>query len=740
MNTASKGRRSFPALAASRTHSKSALECFIWPLLAKSILFDYSRLRFLLTTLGSMSGNHASNWLPDFVRLTAPTHFLKCSDMSSLLTPSQDGQQTPSATKVVCTLGPSSRSVEALVELLEAGMTLARVDLTWGSVDYHKQTLRNLSVAMHKTHILCAVIVDISGRQVLVKMDASIDEYGWETSRTSISIKAGQEVRITPDQSVDASSEVLPVSYPHYAEMCQEGDTFFVGRYLTSGADDSSIYLRVERICGTDVICKAQTSSDLVGLLTVIHARGHGDMGLNMTKLPLLSQRDIEGIRSIAASKLKFHFLALTHTRTGEDMSEARRFLSELSLNHVKILAKIEDAAALCEFEAISDRADGLILSRGNLGLDVAPEKMARVQKAFIAACNLMGKPVVMTRIVDTMTAFPRPTRAEATDVANAVLDGVDAFMLGAETLRGKFPAETVAQVLSIAKVAEQEFDHDAHYENLTAIVQKTQAQEDRSMTPAESVPFLQNAAMRAQRGGQDPSESSGGLQLRPSLSSIPSHHSIASQRSIDSATAAAAGARRRHNLEAVAATAMRTGAKVQAGLIIAVSHSGRMAALIAKYRPSMPVIALIIPRVVRRNNRWVIEGIASAHQTLINRGVIPLLGAPMFGGGSAQLLQQAIDTAASRGLVRPDQHVVCVLSLKSSLTVQVVPAAPGAAAASKPSALTVLKDGDVSNALQHALSGGTGAAGAEDVPTVGSPSRGLGRRSMDVAVVTSAK
>mmetsp|Transcript_1064 Transcript_1064/g.3258 ORF Transcript_1064/g.3258 Transcript_1064/m.3258 type:complete len:747 (+) Transcript_1064:279-2519(+) len=619
--------------------------------------------------------------------ITAPTHFPKSTDMPSLLEPPSDDDSLPSATKVVCTLGPASRSVERMIELLEAGMTLARVDLTWGSLDYHKQSLRNLSEAMQQTGMLCAVIIDIVGREVLVTMDFEDDEEGWPVSQESIPIKAGQEIRLTPDLDAKMSSEVFPVSYNRFAELCSEEDTFFVGRYLASGADDSSIFMKVVRIEGGDVVCQAQNDSELSGLLTVLHSgdeAGSGG-GLNLTDLPLLSDTDVAALKSLAEEGVEFHFLALTFTRSGADVREARKLLADLGLSHVKILAKVEDASALHEFDSISGEADGLVLSRGNLGLDIAPEKMARVQKAFIAACNLLGKPVIMTRILDTMTFSPRPTRAEATDVANAVLDGVDAVMLGAETLRGKFPVETVAQTVSICRQAEQEYDNFAHYENLSNIA--TRAQEEQTAeadrTLADSHSNSEASFQLADGGGRG-----GGGGGAPFTTFEALQHSMASQRNLrgeaemsyrNIQVLAREEMNRMYRLEFVAAAAVRTAEKVQAGLIIVLSHSGRTAALVAKYRPAMPIIALVIPRVICRDHKWVLTGLASARQTLVNRGVVPLLGAPMFGGSSETLLQQAIDAAASRGLVKPHQSVVCVLSLKSDLVVEILPVSPGA-------------------------------------------------------------
>jgi len=326
----------------------------------------------------------------------------------------------------------------------------------------------------------------------------------------------------------------------------------FHHRYLVSGADDSSLYLEVKSVEGNNVKCTAQNDAVMDGLLTVTHHSANEEDRMSMqADLPLLSEHDVHAIRDIT-SQFEVDFVALTFTRDGEDVDGLRDFLDKLGLEQTKILAKVENQAALYNFASIATAADGVIISRGNLGLDVAPEKMARVQKEVVSKCNLLGKPVIITRVVDTMATAPRPTRyaklhclliknlmsnmcmatlciyvltctyavsrsnkavskppwhqlvamdgcgihgsitgflsgycalataqpqiqthfvlsrAEATDVANAVLDGTDGVLLGAETLRGKYPAITVKTVLAICRQAEQVFDYSGHFEWLT--------------------------------------------------------------------------------------------------------------------------------------------------------------------------------------------------------------------------------------------------------------------------------
>ncbi len=162
---------------------------------------------------------------------------------------------------------------------------------------------------------------------------------------------------------------------------------------------------------GNNVKCTAQNDAVMDGLLTVTHHSANEENRMSMqADLPLLSEHDVHAIRDIT-TQFEVDFVALTFTRDGEDVDGLRDFLDKLSLEQTKIMAKVENQAALYNFAGIATAADGVIISRGNLGLDVAPEKMARVQKEVISKCNLLGKPVIITRVVDTMATAPRPTR-----------------------------------------------------------------------------------------------------------------------------------------------------------------------------------------------------------------------------------------------------------------------------------------------------------------------------------------
>lgn len=662
--------------------------------------------------------------------MKAKLHFLEQDDVPSILNPAGP---TPhiAGTKIIATIGPACHEVDQLVELLECGMSCARIDLTWGPVEYHKKSLNNLQLAIKQTRRLCAVLLDTLGRELMIRRSYTLDERGWPKHEGAFDVKRGAEVVVTTDINAVASSSCLPITYPNFHNLVNIGDTLFIGRYLVSGADDSSLYLEVKSVEGNNVKCTAQNDAVMDGLLTVTHHSANEEDRMSMqADLPLLSEHDVHAIRDIT-TQFEVDFVALTFTRDGEDVDGLRDFLDKLGLEQTKILAKVENQAALYNFAGIATAADGVIISRGNLGLDVAPEKMARVQKEVISKCNLLGKPVIITRVVDTMATAPRPTRAEATDVANAVLDGTDGVLLGAETLRGKYPGITVKTVLAICRQAEEVFDYSGHFEWLTlqgemddrAMTRRKRTTSDEDLTvdspasgylatiqsgvvaPGQQGPIPTGSPLsRGTRTSLDLADSSGSL---PPLHKAPPGGKAPGQAAVVSMQARAGGmpkvssfgslprslsdqSMRKRSMdgdrglpvqpftsqidraESIASTAVRTADKINAGLIIVYANSGRTASLVAKYRPKMPILTLVVPHLKSSALKWELQGRSLARQCLIMRGVVPMLAAP-GAGTNDHMLQEAVSAATKRGLVHAHDHVVCVMSIKDSLVVKVV-------------------------------------------------------------------
>lgn len=580
----------------------------------------------------------------------AKNHVFKDDDLGQVLHPSAS-ENIYSKTKVVITIGPACQSVESLCDLLEAGATCARIDLTWAPIEYHRLSLQNLNEAMRRTRRLCAVMLDSLGREIMVRRKYGVDENGWPGIFEQLEIEAGQRITITNDPNAECTNTVFPVTYPKFPAMCQEGDSIFVGRYLVTGAEDSSLFLEVEEVNAAEVICLAKNGSKLDGLLTIFHQE-RSTQGLSnlQNDLPCLTDFDRQAIQ-VLASEFEIDFVTLSYCRSPEDIQEARDFLDSIGASHTKVIAKCETRQSLMNFRSVVHASDGVIISRGNLGLDVQVEKMAMVQKAMASTCAILGKPSLITRVCDTMVGTPRPTRAEATDIANAVLDGVDGILLGAETYRGKYGLDTVRTAVAICREAEDVFDHDNHFEHL-----------------AIESEYALLATMSVHEGTSDPeapSASGGRLGRTLSQNSFTSEANIGYAFSSANLTRAGSGTKLGggHSsyftkLESMAAAAVKTADKVGAALIVVVTHTGKTASLVAKYRPQQPIMTLVVPYLKRDGLKWSLEGRSTARQALITYGLMPVLAAPTPSAGEG-LIEEAVVMAAKNGVVKPNDHVV---------------------------------------------------------------------------------
>lgn len=376
-------------------------------------------------------------------------------DVSSLL--ESETSCVPPSTKLVATLGPACRDVDTLCAMLEAGMQIARFDFSYGTPEWHQEALDNLRTAMARTHLMCATVMDTLGPEIVVINRP--DE--------PILLEAGQTVVLTTDPTQRASSRCLPISYPSLAGTGLEpGRAVFVGQYLFTGSETTSAYLTVQAVdeAAGAVSCVVANACALEGVQLTVH------VGNMRNEAPILAQRDKDAIASWAAPNA-VDFLAVSYCRSASDVVAARKFLEETGASTIRVIAKIENKEGLAHYKEIVEASDGVIFSRGSMGNCLDPEKMFLAQKMLLAACNMAGKPVYVTRVVDTMTEAPRPTRAEATDVANAVLDGCDGIVLGSETFRGKFPVQAVETVGAICRQAERCFNATAYYNHVMETV-----------------------------------------------------------------------------------------------------------------------------------------------------------------------------------------------------------------------------------------------------------------------------
>eukprot|EP00890_Picochlorum_soloecismus_P002397 jgi/Picsp_1/3158/NSC_05998-R1_pyruvate kinase len=580
----------------------------------------------------------------------AKNHVFKNSDLNQVLH-AAEGNTMLSKTKVVATIGPACQSVEALCELLNAGVTCARIDLTWAPIEYHRMSLHNLHEAMRRTQRLCAVMLDSLGRELMIRRKYGVDENGWPGLFEQLKVECDQRVTITTDPAAECTNSVFPITYAKFPAMCQPGDSMFVGRYLVTGSETSSLFLEVEEVTATEVICVAKNNAVLDGLLTIFHQERSSEGLSNLQNdLPCLTDFDREAIRTLA-KEFEVDFISLSFCRSVEDVTEARDFLHSIKQDQIKVICKCETRQSLMNFRSLVHGSDGVIVSRGNLGLDVQAEKMAMVQKAMCSTCAILGKPVIITRVCDSMVNTPRPTRAEATDIANAVLDGVDGILLGAETYRGKYGIDTVKVTVAICREAEAVYDHENHFEHLAVESEYT-------------LRLVDEAAFEHEETEQQPAEARKMLRVPSGVMSeknISMAFSNASMTSLSRYNSIPGGViSMSAKIDSIAASAVKTAESVNAALIVCLTHTGRTASLVAKYRPSQPILTLVVPYLKRDGLKWVLDGRQTARQSLLTYGLVPVLATPSPSSGEG-LIEEAVQMATTDGIIKPNDHAVII-------------------------------------------------------------------------------
>ncbi|KIZ06088.1 pyruvate kinase [Monoraphidium neglectum] len=351
---------------------------------------------------------------------------------------------TISKTKVVCTLGPASRSVEVIEELLRAGMNVARFNFSHGSHEYHQETLNALRKAMENTKIMCAVMLDTKGPEIRT---------GMLEGGKPVQLTAGQEVTLTADYSIQGTKDVIAMSYAKLAVDLKPGALVLCA--------DGSIVMEVISCDAKAGKVKARCKNT-----AVLGERKNVNLPGVVVDLPTLTEKDIDDLVNWGIPN-EIDVIAASFVRKGSDLDFIREVLGEKG-RYIKIISKVENQEGLLNFDAILDRTDAVMVARGDLGMEIPTEKIFLAQKMMIQKCNFAGKPVITaTQMLESMIKNPRPTRAEATDVANAVLDGTDCVMLSGETAAGSFPVEAVKVMTRICREAEASLDYYAMFKNI---------------------------------------------------------------------------------------------------------------------------------------------------------------------------------------------------------------------------------------------------------------------------------
>lgn len=338
-------------------------------------------------------------------------------------------------TKIVCTIGPASESVEKLTQLIEAGMNVARLNFSHGDFQEHGQRIQNIREAAEKTGKTVAILLDTKGPEIRTN----------NMLEGAIELRAGENIIISMNE-VEGTTEKFSVTYAGLIEDVHTGSKILL--------DDGLIGLEVTKIDKAN----SEIHTKILNSGTLKNKKGVNVPGVSVN-LPGITEKDAQDI--IFGIEQGVDFIAASFVRRASDVLEIRQLLEEHNASYINIIPKIENQEGVDNIDEILEISDGLMVARGDLGVEIPAEEVPLVQKKLIKECNAQGKPVITaTQMLDSMQRNPRPTRAEASDVANAIFDGTDAIMLSGETAAGSYPVEAVQTMHNIASRAESALDH----------------------------------------------------------------------------------------------------------------------------------------------------------------------------------------------------------------------------------------------------------------------------------------
>lgn len=349
-------------------------------------------------------------------------------------------------TKIVATIGPASESEEVLRKLFTEGVNVARLNFSHGSHQEHKLKIDRIKKLRREMDIPIGIMLDTKGPEIRL---GDIDG--------EVLLKSGEEFILT-NKDLLGNEKIASISYKDLYKDVRVGGKILI--------DDGLVELVVKEIRGEEIITEVENS----GLVS--SHKGVNVPGANLN-LPALTERDIEDIKF--GIKEDIDFIAASFVRSREDVLAIRKVLEEERDYTTKIISKIESQRAVDLIDEIIEVSDGIMVARGDLGVEIETEAVPIVQKEIIKKCNIVGKTVITaTQMLDSMIRNPRPTRAETNDVANAVLDGTSAVMLSGETASGKYPLEAVVTMRKILEYTENTIDHEEILENRIRDVEKS--------------------------------------------------------------------------------------------------------------------------------------------------------------------------------------------------------------------------------------------------------------------------
>lgn len=339
-------------------------------------------------------------------------------------------------TKIVATIGPASNNRQTLSEMIKAGLNVARINFSHGSHEEHAKTITLIREVSAELGIPVAILGDLQGPKIRLGL----------LDPEPIRLKPGEQLVLTSRPDPDQKKRHLPLPHPEFIRDIRVGNRLLL--------DDGEIELVVRAETNEDLTCEVLIAGDLKS------RKGVSAPDARLTSLSALTTKDRED--AVFAIEQNLDFLAMSFVRSSDDMRELRWLVRHHS-GDVWLIAKIEKFEALECFDEILEHSDGIMVARGDLGVEIPAAEVPIYQKDIIRRCNQVGKPVITaTQMLDSMQRTPRPTRAEASDVANAIFDGTDAVMLSGETASGKYPVESVRTMAEIAEIAEAHLRENA--------------------------------------------------------------------------------------------------------------------------------------------------------------------------------------------------------------------------------------------------------------------------------------
>ena len=338
-------------------------------------------------------------------------------------------------TKIICTMGPNTNDRELMKKLVENGMDIARFNFSHGDHTEQKERMDMLKNIREEVGKPVAILLDTKGPEIRT---------GLLKDGKKVMLEAGQTFALTT-KVIEGDASRVSITYDGLAEDVEIGKRILI--------DDGLIELEVKKIADTEIVCKVLNGGEL-----------GQRKGVNVpnvpVRLPALTEKDREDI--VFGIQQGVDFIAASFVRSAEGILEIKALLKEHKAPYIPIIAKIENAEGIKNIDEILHCADGIMVARGDLGVEIPAQEVPYLQKLLIQKCNDNYKPVITaTQMLDSMIRNPRPTRAEVTDVANAVYDGTDAVMLSGETAQGKYPLEALQMMAEIVKNTEQHLDYD---------------------------------------------------------------------------------------------------------------------------------------------------------------------------------------------------------------------------------------------------------------------------------------